>query len=249
MNKAGRPGLLIFLLMFLAVSAAVYSQTGLSLNAEINNIEISLSRQGITETERHSALVSLARLRQLSGDIEGAARNWLEAAAAISGSVDDNALLNCAFCLAAMGEWDRASAALEPLLLRYKRARFLYISINAIKTGNVSELGNLAGNPEYSDIKSEIIFILWKLTGSASWKQRLITEFPNTPEGRLAMGNADISSGSVAINPTPFWFLINSLETTVLTTGEPHISSTGSYTGNASQTQTSASSVRLQTGL
>ncbi|MDR0302447.1 MAG: hypothetical protein LBI04_09085, partial [Treponema sp.] len=82
---------------------SVFAQTGVSLEAEIQNMEKTASKQGIPPAQRHETLVRLARLKQLSGDIEGAAKNWFEAAGAIPGSVDDNALLSCAYCLAAMG--------------------------------------------------------------------------------------------------------------------------------------------------
>ncbi|MCL2441631.1 MAG: SPOR domain-containing protein [Treponema sp.] len=190
---------------------------GISLEVEIQNIERELARQGIPPVSRHAFLVRLARLRQLSGDIEGAARNWLEAAAAIPGSVDDEALLNCAYCLAAMGEWDRAAAALEPLLIKSPRARFLDLSIKAIRSGDITALAAIADNPAYSEMKAEIIFVLWKITrGSPSsasqaerWRQRLLSEFPQTVEGRLAAG---ASSSSVIIRPSPFWLFAGGLD-------------------------------------
>jgi len=204
----------------------VFAQTGLSLEAEIKNIEAAAAKTGIPAAERHSALVRLSRLRQLSGDIEGAARSWFEAAGAIPGRVDDDALLSCAYCLAAMGEWDRAVTALEPLLAKLPRARFLHTSIKAIKTGDLSELSALADNAEYSQMKQEIIFTLWKLSegvhaassagesspfklggGSEMWRQRLIAEFPQTPEGRLAA-----QSSAVSVRPSPFWLFAGGLD-------------------------------------
>jgi len=187
------------------------AQTGASLETEIRNLERAVTRQGIPAAEKHAALVRLAQLRQLTGDIEGAARNWLEAAGAIPGKVDDNALLSCAYCLAAMGEWDRAATALDPLIPKYYRARFLDICIKAIKTNDVSQLISIADNPEYIQMRAEIIFVLWKLSPSASsgrWRQRLITEFPQTPEGRLAAGE----SPSIVMNPSPFWLFAGGLD-------------------------------------
>ena len=195
------------------MTTSLYAQTGASLEAEIQNIEKAAVRQGVTAQERHDALVRLARLRQLSGDIEGAAKNWLEAAAAIPGSVDDDALLSCAYCLAAMGEWDRAAAALEPLLPKSPRARFLSLSIYAIKTGDTSPLAAIADSGEYSQMKSEIYFMLWKTSraeASEIWRRRLAGDFPQTPEGRLA-------SGAVSVRPGPFWLFINGLEPQHLT--------------------------------
>jgi len=252
----------IFLvLMITAVCAfgqrTVFAQTGVSLEVEIKTIEAALLKQGISAVERHDALVSLARLRQLSGDIEGAARNWFEAAAAIPGNVDDDALLSCAYCLAAMGEWDRAITALEPLLIKSQRARFLNTVVNAIKTGDLSSLGSLADNPEYSGLKVEILFVLWKLTqgnSSERWRQRLVNEeFNQTPEGILAAGKP-----SAIIKPSPFWLFAGGLDSLpVLASEKPNVT-TAAQAAPPSQTSVSQSSasqtavsqiVKLQTGI
>jgi hypothetical protein len=237
----------------------VFAQTGVSLEVEIKTIEASASKQGISAVERHDALVRLARLRQLSGDIEGAARNWFEAAAAIPGKVDDDALLSCAYCLAAMGEWDRATTALEPLLLKSQRARFIDTVIKAIKTGDLSALGSLADNPEYSGLKVEILFVLWKLTqgdSSERWRQRLINEeFKQTPEGILAAGKP-----SAVIKPSPFWLFAGGLDSLPVLASEKPSGTVAAQTTNtqatASQTKTAtqptpskSTTARLQTGL
>ena len=98
---------LAFFLMVICAFEPAFAQLpapsqSVSLEAEIQNIERTIAGQGLSPALRHESLVRLARLRQLSGDIEGAARNWLEAAAAIPGRIDDDALLACAYCLAAM---------------------------------------------------------------------------------------------------------------------------------------------------
>jgi len=206
--------LFLFLLIFSACvfgQRAVFAQTGISLEAEIQNMEKAVNKQGISLEQKHETLVRLARLRQLSGDIEGAAKNWLEAAAAIPGKVDDNALLSCAVCLAAMGEWDRASTALEPLVSKLQRARFLYTSIKAIQSGDVSSLAALAGNPQFSQMKSEIYFMLWKISkgqSAESWRVKLISEYPQSPEGRLAAESSPV----ITVRPSPFWFFAGGLD-------------------------------------
>jgi cell division septation protein DedD len=200
---------------------AVFAQTGVSLETELKNIEASANKHGVSAQEKHDALVRLARLRQLSGDIEGAARNWLEAAAAIPGRVDDDALLSCAYCLAAMGEWDRALTALEPLQAKSPRARFLDTAIKAIKTGDTSALSALVDNPAYSQLKTEILFVLWKTAkGDASdkWRERLVVEFPQTPEGRLASNQSSL----VVVRPSPFWLFAGGYDSlTVLASEKP----------------------------
>jgi cell division septation protein DedD len=214
--------LAIFLVMMTA-AGSLFAQAGVSLETEIQNIEREAGRQDISAQERHDALVRLARLRQLSGDIEGAARNWLEASAAIPGTVDDDALLSCAYCLAAMGEWDRAAAVLAPLLSKLPRARFLNISINAIKIGNVSGLSAIADSGEYSGMKSEIYFMLWKTSGAQTaetWRRRLAAEFPQTPEGRLAAGTAS----TVIVKPSPFLLFLGGLDSLPLMENEQPVS-------------------------
>ena len=253
----------IFLVWMTIAVSAVFAQNSVSLEAEIQNMERVVNRQGISAVERHAALVRLARLRQLSGDIEGAAKNWLEAAAAIPGTVDDDALLACAYCLVAMGEWDRAAAALEPLLEKSHRARFLDVSVKAIQTGDNSPLAALAANPEYSGLKNEIYFMLWRVsrdisrnsTAAETWRQRLLLEFPLSPEGRLA---ANETSNTIIVQPSPFWLFIGGLDSLPL---EPAIPATlpeqapapapqPASSSPAVQPQTEApQAVRLQTGL
>ncbi|MDR2542864.1 MAG: SPOR domain-containing protein [Treponema sp.] len=216
----------IFLVMFFLAVGNVFAQdinqssalpSSVSLSAEIQNLEKTAAQQGISAIERHNALVRLARLHQLSGNIETAARNWLEAAGAIPGSVDDEALLACAYCLAAMGEWDRAAAALEPLLSKNIRARFLNTGINAIRTGDTTALIAIVDNPNYSEMKSEILFLLWKISNEQladEWRLRLKNEFPNSPEGRLA---AELNPA--VLMPTPFWFFISGFDSDTLLAG------------------------------
>jgi len=239
----------VFLAMMTAFAGAVFAQNGVSLEAEIQNIEKTAAGKGISAVERHDALVRLARLRQLSGDIEGAAKNWLEAAAAIPGNVDDDALLACAYCLAAMGEWDRASAALSPLLAKSARARFLDTAVKAVKTGDVSLLSAIASDPDYSQMKSQIYFLLWKISRTETsdfWRQRLIAEFPQSPEGRIAetAGVAVSGSSAVIVTPNPFWLLLGGYEP------QPVVKSETASAENAVPTaQVPASGARLQTGL
>jgi len=237
----------VFLAMMTAFAGAVFAQNGVSLDAEIQNIEKAAVAKGISAVERHDALVRLARLRQLSGDIEGAAKNWLEAAAAIPGNVDDDALLACAYCLAAMGEWDRAGSALSPLLAKSARARFLDTAVKAVKTGDVSLLSAIASDPDYSQMKSQIYFLLWKISRTETsdfWRQRLAAEFPQSPEGRIATVGSAAPSPAVIVSPNPFWLLLGVNEP------QPVVKSETASAENAAPTaQVPASGARLQTGL
>jgi len=212
----------VFLILIIASACVfgrqtIFAQTGVSLDAEIKNMEKTVNKQGVSPSQKHETLVRLARLKQLSGDIEGAAKNWFEAAAAIPGSVDDDALLACAGCLAAMGEWDRASAALEPLVSKIQRARFLDTVIKAIQSGDELPLAALAANPQFSQMKSEIYFMLWKISsGQAAedWRGKLLAEYPQSPEGRLAAGE---SSSTIVVRTSPFWLFASGLDSLPLT--------------------------------
>ena len=221
--------------------------SGVSVTSEIQSIEREALRQGVSPAERHAALVRLARLRQLSGDIEGAAKNWLEAAGSIPGSVDDDALLACAYCLAAMGEWERAAIALEPLVSKNIRAFFLDTGIKAIQSADTSLLAGIADNPAFSEIKHEILFLLWKISRNASaemWRQRLVSEFPHTPEGRLAMNN-----GQLAMAPSPFWFFVSSLDSIPLLAENPNLRFDEQRTESREQSVVTQNSAKVQIGV
>jgi len=237
--------LILTITLVLLSGQRIFAQTWTSLEVELKNIEASAKKQGISPAEKHDALVRLARLRQLSGDIEGAARNWLEAAAAVPGKVDDDALLSCAYCLAAMGEWDRAVTALEPLLAKSPRARFLDTAVKAIKTGDTSVLAAIADNPEYSQMKAEILFVLWKASkGDAPerWRQRLVNEFPQTPEGRLAASQ----STAVAVRPSAFWLFAGGYDSLAVLASETKNETTAVQTA-AAQTPASAAAATQTT--
>ncbi|MDR0441911.1 MAG: SPOR domain-containing protein [Treponema sp.] len=244
---------IIFLAVLFAAVSPLFAQdahSGISLTAEIQNIEETISRKETTGLKKYDALVRLARLRQLAGDIDGAAKNWLEAATAIPNTLNENALLSCAYCLAAMGEWERASAALEPLLFNSKRARFLQVCINSWKSGDISALGAIAGNPDYSEYKSEIYFLLWKTADGAlaeTWKQRLLAEFPQSPEGRLA---ASETSSAFTVKPSPFWLYLAGRDTfSLLETAAQKPSIAVSNAAPEPQPALPAKSVMLQTGI
>jgi tetratricopeptide (TPR) repeat protein len=218
----------------------IFAQIGVSLEAEIKNMEKTVNKQGVTPAQKHETLIRLARLKQLSGDIEGAAKNWFEAAAAIPGNIDDDALLACAGCLAAMGEWDRASAALEPLVSKIQRARFLDTAIKAIQSGDELPLAALAANPQFTQMKSEIYFMLWKISKgqeAESWRGKLLAEYPQSPEGRLAAGD---SSSAIVVRPSPFWFFASGMDSL------PLMAETYTVKQNTAQKSTPAESAPVQ---
>ena len=183
---------------------------GIAVGTELQSIEKTLARPDISAAGRQDALISLARLRQLSGDIEGAAKSWLEAAAEPGGKGDD-ALVGGASCLAAMGEWEKAAEALRPLLASGRRgpallqARYIDASLKVWASGDISPLIALADDAEYAGLRPLIYYTLWK-TGAEEWKARLLAEFPRTPESRIA--ESEGASAAVMAKPSPLWLLL-----------------------------------------
>jgi hypothetical protein len=218
----GKGGLCFLRLVFFTLSALapgipVHAQ---NLGAEIQRIEQSLENSGLSGAERRDALIRLARLEELAGDLETAARLWGEAAAG-PGGPDDLALIRGAWCLAAMGDWDQAGAVVKTLLLAGRpgpamlKARYLGAFIEALETGNFSALKTLAETPDFVDLKPALYYTLWKTQSSSgegeSWKTRLLSEFPRSPEGRIAAsGGVPGGKGLAEISaaPTPMWLLL-----------------------------------------
>ena len=215
-----RVGLLFAIVLFFFTGNG-YAQnpgapTPAQLGAEIHELEGRLARPHITAAERHDALVRLARLRQLSGDLAGAAENWLDAAAA--NPSDDAALVTGAYCLAAIGEWERALWAIHPLLTSGRQgtpliqAHYLDASLRARISGDISLLTSLAENPLFAPLHPLIYYTLWRITsenpgiaeaGSAErWESRLLAEFPQSPEARAAN-----PANTESIVQGPVWML------------------------------------------
>jgi hypothetical protein len=152
-----------------------------------------------------------------------------------------------------MGEWDRALTVLEPLLSKNIRASFLNISIKAIETGDVSALAAITDNPDYIEIKPEIIFMLWRLTQGTSserWRLRLIAEFPQTTEGRLAAGQ----SSAIIVRPNPFWLFAGGLDSLPLieivgNTTTANVTTNVNQTPSINQTPVAVSTAKIQTGI
>jgi len=184
---------------------------------EILNLEQKLASPVISAFERYEALVRLARLKQLSGNISGAAANWLDAAAVNPN--DDNALVTGAYCLTAIGEWERAYAAIQPLIASARRdpavlqAFYLDAYLRTRTSSNASPLTALAGDPGFASLRPMVYYTLWQVltrnpnisgAGSAdSWKTRLIAEYPGSPEALIAGSGG----ASVSAIQSPMWLL------------------------------------------
>jgi cell division septation protein DedD len=219
-----------FTTMFLIFVSLANAQNPGQLGTEIQKLEQSLSA-GISSVERHNILVRLANLRQLSGNIAAAAANWLEAVAL--NPDNDIALINGAYCLTAIGEWERAALVLRPLLASGKRnpsvlqARYLEACLRAwsssgnggtIGASDASALAALAGNPEFISLRPLIYYTLWRTVSGNSdirgagnaeqWKSRLLAEFPKSPEARVVNTESTQASFSISAVQSPLWLFL-----------------------------------------
>jgi tetratricopeptide (TPR) repeat protein len=215
-----------FLLWFCAAALVLpplYGQGGgKNLGTEIQNLEKSLGNRELPAAERQKSLARLARLYELSGTIEKAADAWSRAAAADPGKRNDAFLLNGAACLAALGEWDSAGAAVQAVLRAggpdLYRARLLGAQIEAFGSRDTGALISLLNDPGFEDRKSVIYYTLWKITGNESWKTRLGAEYPQSPEGRIASG---AGPGNISAAPGAMWILFPGRESITLENVSP----------------------------
>jgi len=228
----------LFFFLFAAELTAQITPVPGQLGNEILGIEQFLLRPGLSSAERYNALARLARLRQLSGDISGAASSWLEAAAV--DPVNENARVSGAFCLAAAGEWESAVLLIQPVVLYGRnwqsvlQARYLDACLKTWINADASPLVFLASNPEFINIRPMIYYAIWRsllrnpatsgavVTSSAGisggadfWKSRLLAEFPGSMEARVAAAENDITgsaSGSFSVSAihSPIWLLFPS---------------------------------------
>jgi hypothetical protein len=196
--------------LFCVSAAPLFGQNPVLLGTEIQNLERLLEAPGAGGAERHEALRRLARLQELSGNMERAAVFWALAAGGAGEGRDDEALLRGAFAFASMGEWEKAGEAVKTLLLSAAdretllKARLLGAQIESFRSGNGSVLVSLLDNRDYEPLKPVIYYTLWKIQGDEAWKNRLLAECPRSPEGRIAAGD----TASVSALPRAMWILL-----------------------------------------
>ena len=194
-----------------------------SLAAEIFRLETLASGAAVNSPaasprERHSAFLSLARLHRLSGNPQ-AALSAYESALALFPD-DGVALLEQGRFLVSVGEYERAYAAISALLAGERerelliRGRYLRAQLRAFHSGNTGYLAALAEDSDFAEFRSGIYYTLWRLTGLSSYRTRLTTEFPQSPEAKIA-------AGSVSFAATPLWLLFPGRDSIVL---EPSLS-------------------------
>ena len=184
--------LLAALLGWGAAGTVVSAQDSFSFQAETARIRAEIALPEVDARKKHDLLVELAELLRLSGDNEGAALAWRDAAYAVPTERDDRALLEQAACLMALGEWDEADSAVRLVLITSRntpglviRAKYLSAQIEAFRRGHIEALRYLLDDPDYTSLKASIYYTLYVVTRDAGYRTRLVAEFPESPETRL----------------------------------------------------------------
>jgi tetratricopeptide (TPR) repeat protein len=156
--------------------------------------------------QKHDALVRIAKLSQLSGNKEKAAQAWYDAANIDKSKRDDAALLNACRIYISLGEYEKAESGIQALLGSNQdsgilaRTRLLQAQLEAFKKDDPQPLSPLAADPVYAAQRPEIYYTLWQISGASSWRDKLLSEYPQSPESRMA-------SGIMAQAATPQWLL------------------------------------------
>jgi cell division septation protein DedD len=208
-KRSANAALVLFLLTgVMGGRLALYAQTsGAALLAdEIPLLERRIGNPGLPAAELHDCLVRLGRLFLLSGNLEGAAGAFNRAAFANPEDRDDRSLLEAVRCYLALGEKEKAESGIQMVLVsgrdpaQVREARFLGGLSYAFSSGNTQvlasllgvagETGTISADPsllppaEQTERKSVILYTLWKITGNESYRTRLRTEYPLSPEAK-----------------------------------------------------------------
>jgi len=201
----------------------LYGQTGYSLASEISRLE-KLSQGSSSSQDRYNAFCGLVRLHQLSGNPEAALQCCTSALGFFPG--DGRLLAEQARLLISQGEFEKAMTAVNVLKNNAGDrdfsilGRFLEGQLQAFQSGSTENLSLLADNPDFIEYRIGIYYTLWKLTDLPSWKTRLVTEFPQSTEAKIASGTSQGSGQdfSLALSPTPLWILFPGRGSLVLST-------------------------------
>jgi hypothetical protein len=184
------PGRLFFALLLLALPLS--AQESFSFQTETARLRGMIASPQSTPQQKHDLFIELAEILRLSGDNEGAAAAWKDAAAAVPGERDDRAVLEMAACLMAVGDWEEASAAVRLVLFTSRnapgiilRAKYLGAQIEAFENGDTVALEFYLDDPDYASLKPAIYYTLYIITKKETYKNRLLAEYPASPETRL----------------------------------------------------------------
>jgi hypothetical protein len=193
---------------------------------EIRNLEGSLENPGLSPPDRRGVLVRLAWLYRLAGNIESAAEAWVAGAYADPAARDDQALLEAALCYITLGEFEKADANIRPVFISggdpetVRRARYIGAQIELFRTGQSQALYSLVESPEFLDYRPPIYYTFWRIYGDGVYRNRLLEEFPSSPEAAI-LRDGDAARAVVSAVPHALWFFFPGREQVTLSAAVP----------------------------
>ena len=197
--------------IFFLFQFPLFAQSAVPLTSELSRLE-RLSTSG-SSRERYDAYMALAQLHRLSGNPE-ASLKACEGALSLFPR-DGKALLEQAHLLISLGEYEKASTAAAGLLRPEQEKEFflagLFLSAQAeaFLSGDILALAALSNEPDFSEYLGAIYYTIWRLSDLSSYKNRLTSELPLSPE-------AGIAGGKVLPPATPLWLLFPGRESITL---------------------------------
>lgn len=193
-----------------------------NLSQVIYFVEQSVS--SVTEDSDVRALYTfLGQLNEQVGLFKEAC-NWYAKAAGIPGVPTKEALTSEQLVLAAIrsalsgGDYETAESYLTSIRGSKNQETFAFVRLytawaylSRAETQDdllepIALLKSYATMPQMKIVQPAVYLTLWYVTGEASWKSKLLAEFPKAPETAVTSGKAEIL-------PSPFWFFLPQTET------------------------------------
>ncbi|MDR1029806.1 MAG: SPOR domain-containing protein [Treponema sp.] len=195
----------------LLLSLSIQGSTQILLMEEVQRIEETVIISKLSPGDKQEAFIRLAKLLQLSGNLEDAAKAWKNAALADPQNQHDTALVEGAFCLVGLGEMEQAETQVKPLLQSKHpgtriKARYLNAHIQAFRSGELAPLLTLVDDPDYERYMPGIYYTLWKVSNIELYQSKLLSTYPQSPEALIIKQEAS-SNRPVSAQPSALWLL------------------------------------------
>ncbi|HRU28273.1 MAG TPA: SPOR domain-containing protein [Treponema sp.] len=202
--------LLALLLILIAPLEFAQSQTGgtiQNLSQEIETYQKQVQDKNRTGDSKKAAWLALAELQVLSGNFNAAAESFTEAAFSVQANRDDQALLRAALCYLYAGDVEHALSHIKTLLLTSRdnhvigeaQQMGLLIDIFRGEGSALQNLEQLVKDPSQSGDISNLLYILYTLTGKEIYRDRITKDYSASLAAALLEGK------SVTFKHSPLW--------------------------------------------